>query len=548
MNTSSNILQAHLPCDKCGSSDALTIYDDNHSFCFACSTHTKSIDSILPTTSTPTTINSSLLNLDTLLITHLKARGITRDTCQKFSYYIAKNRPLQIAVYHDDKGNPIAQKIRTKTKEFYIKGDIQNRFYGQHLWQNGGKKLVITEGEIDCLTVSQVQQNKYPVVSLPNGAKSAARTFKKQLEWLEKFEEVIVMFDNDTAGQTAVDDVKGILSPSKLKIATLPFKDPNECLLNNKPDLIVSAIWNAKTYTPDGIINAKDLWETLTTEDPEMETFNYPWFIDLEQMTMGIRVGEMIMLTAGTGVGKSTIARKIIYHLGKTLNVKVGLMMLEENIKRTAKDIMADYAEERLRMTWHTLDKEKQKEIFDNTLGTGNFVLYDHFGSIEGDNLIKKMRYMIAEGCRFIILDHISIAIAGLDNSDERRTIDKLITQLRSLIEETGIGMIVISHLRKNENGTTTHEEGGTITLDQLRGSGTLKQTPDTIIAAERNQQAEGIEKNVLRLRLLKCRFTGETGIAGYLLYNKDKDSLEPYYPSEHNNSLDEEPLGTSEF
>ncbi len=59
----------------------------------------------------------------------------------------------------------------------------------------------MTEGEIDCLTVSQVQGNKYPVVSIPTGAASAAKVFRANFNWLESFEEVIVMFDMDDAGR-----------------------------------------------------------------------------------------------------------------------------------------------------------------------------------------------------------------------------------------------------------------------------------------------------------------------------------------------------------
>ena len=139
-------------------------------------------------------------------------------------------------------------------------GKKSYRFFGQELFPTG-KKLIITEGEIDCLTVSQVQGNKYPVVSIPFGTKSAVETFKQQYEWLNGFEEIIIMFDMDEAGRKAVDKVGGILPPHKMKIASLPLKDPNECLLAGKADAIVQAIWNAKEYRPDGIVNAKDYKE-----------------------------------------------------------------------------------------------------------------------------------------------------------------------------------------------------------------------------------------------------------------------------------------------
>lgn len=523
-------VELHVPCTntECGSSDGMTVYSDGHTYCFVCETWSpgdRQGDS-----KRPAKIAKDLLQ--DLVVDALPKRGITAETCRKYGYFksrLRNGRAVQVAAIYNDDGDMIGQKVRDASKDFLLFGVTEDRFVGQHLWPGGGKKLLITEGEIDMLSASQVQGNKYPVVSLPQGAGSAKKTFKAQMEWLESFDEVVTMFDMDEAGNKARKDVEGILSPNKLKHAYLPMKDANECLLGGKADAIIKAMWDAKTYKPDGIINGKDMWDELMAEDEEIESFEYPWRIDLQGMTMGIRLGEMIMLTAGTGIGKSTIARQIAHYLGVDHNIKVGMMMLEENKKRTAKGLMSVQAGKRLHILWNSVSDEEKAEAFNKTLGTGNFVIYDHFGSIEGDNLLSKLRYMITgEGCKFIILDHISIAISGLeDNKDERKAIDYLMTKLRSLIEETGAGMIVISHLKKMEGDKASHEEGGIISMDHLRGSGTLKQIPDTIIAGERNQQAEGKEKNLVRLRCLKCRFTGETGIGGYLFYNKETDRLE---------------------
>lgn len=531
MEETSEPVELHVACTnpECGSSDGMTIYSDGHTFCFVCETW-KPGDGEYQRKEKPK-VAKKLIPYDKLTLDALPKRGITEETCRKFGYFKSRlrNEPVQVAAIYDNNGDMIGQKIRTKDKDFLLFGKSEDRFIGQHLFQGGGKKVVVTEGEIDMLTVSQVQGNKYPVVSIPSGSNSAKKVFKAQMEWLESFEEVIVMFDQDEAGRKTVKDVEGILSPGRLKIATLPLKDANDCLLNGKADEIIKAIWNAKTYKPDGIINGKELWDELITEEEEVESFEYPWRIELQGMTLGIRLGEMIMLTAGTGIGKTTIANQIAHSLGVHQNVKVGMMMLEQNKKRTAKSIMSNHIGKRLHIHWNTTSQEEKTQAFNETLGTGNFVIYDHFGSIEGDNLLSKMRYMITgEGCKFIILDHISIAISGLeDNKDERKAIDYLMTKMRSLIEETGAGILVISHLRKMEGDKTSHEEGAAISLDHLRGSGTLKQIPDTIIAGERNQQAEGKEKNLIRLRCLKCRFTGETGTAGHLYYNKETDRLE---------------------
>lgn len=521
----STIVRAHIPCPDCGSSDALCEYSDGHTYCFSCEAYHHG-DST-PTTTPKTVRNSEVIPFDSLTLDSLRARGITQETCAKYGYYKTRiNGELaQVACYCDDSGAVIGQKVRYKDKRFSVKGDLESRFFGQHLWPGGGKKLVITEGEIDCLTVSQVQGNKYPVVSLPNGAGSAKRTFQAQMEWLDRFEEVIVMFDMDEAGRNAVKDIEGILKPGKLFIATLPLKDPNECLLAGKADEIVKAVWNAKPYKPDGIVNGKELWSLLENEEDEEPGYSFPWSIDLQKMTMGLRKGELVVLTAGTGVGKTTFVRQIAHHMGVNLGLKVGMMMLEENVKRTAKGLMSIECGKRLHINRKAVSQEEYKAVFDRTLGTGRFIFHEHFGSIEGDNLLNKMRYMAVGGCDFIILDHVSIAISGLDGDNERKMIDVLMTTMRSLVEETGVGLVVISHLRRTEG--QSHEEGGVTSLNQLRGSSAIAQLADTVIGLERNQQAEGKEKNLVRVRLLKCRWTGETGIAGYLWFNKETERLE---------------------
>ena len=190
-----------------------------------------------------------------------------------------------------------------------------------------------------------------------------------------------------------------------------------------------------------------------------------------------------------------------------------------------------------LHLQWNTIDKELLKPAYDEVFGDGGFCLYDHFGSIESGNLLEKIRFLItSENCDFIIFDHVSIAVSGLDESsmNERKAIDMLMTQLRALVEETGAGIVVVSHLRKGDTKTTPFEQGGTISLDDLRGSGSLKQLPDTVLALERNQQADDDDqRNLLKLRVLKCRFTGNTGLAGYLRFNKSKNVIEDVDPLE---------------
>lgn len=121
-----------------------------------------------------------------------------------------------------------------------------------------------------------------------------------------------------------------------------------------------------------------------------------------------------------------------------------------------------------------------------------------------------------ALGCKWIFLDHVSIVVSGQDG-DERKMIDILMTKLRSLVEETQVGMLLVSHLKRPEG--RGFEEGREITLGHLRGSAGLGQLSDMVIGIERNQQDQDT-KNVSTVRILKNRFSGETGVACSLTYN----------------------------
>jgi twinkle protein len=134
------------------------------------------------------------------------------------------------------------------------------------------------------------------------------------------------------------------------------------------------------------------------------------------------------------------------------------------------------------------------------------------------------MRYMIKScGCKYIFLDHLSIVVSGLGEGDERRLIDNAMTSLRSLVEETQVSLFVVSHLRRPD-GDRGHEEGATTSLAQLRGSHAIAQLADAVIGLERNQQGEN--PNEVLLRVLKNRFTGDTGPSGMLRYFKESGRL----------------------
>jgi twinkle protein len=469
----------------------------------------------------------------------LGKRKINEETCRKWGYRVGEfsGQKAQIADYWDPEGTAVvAQKVRFPNKDFTVVGKLKEAgLFGQHLWRDKGKKLVIVEGEIDALTVSMLQDNKWPVVSIPNGAQGAEKALRKHLEWVLGFDEIILFFDNDEEGRKAVEACAPIFPPGRCKVARMAdFKDANEALQAGRGREVIDAIWGAKVHRPDGVLNGSEMWDALVEDDAAAESSDYPWE-GLNEITHGIRGGELVTVTAGSGIGKSAVVRELAHHLvrqGET----VGMLMLEESVKRTAKGLMSIELNRPIHLDltpWSALEEDergRRRLAYEAVLGSGRVFLYDHFGSTAVDNLLNRIRYLAQGcGCRYIILDHLSIVVSGLDDGDERKAIDVAMTKLRTLVQETGICLIMVSHL-KRPGGDRGHEQGAETSLSQLRGSHSIAQLSDMVLGLERDQQDEKT-KNLTTVRVLKNRFSGETGIASHLLYDKETGRLAEVNP-----------------
>jgi twinkle protein len=281
----------------------------------------------------------------------------------------------------------------------------------------------------------------------------------------------------------------------------------------NDAEAIRRCIWDAKPYRPDGIIDGKSLLELVTTPSPPSD-HDYP-FQGLQSKLHGIRYGELVTITAGSGIGKSSFCRELATSLLQR-GERVGYLALEESNRRTALGLMSAAIGKSLHIGEH--ERSDLTKAYQSTLANWNLFLFDGFGSFDPDLIYNRIEYL-ATGLdtRVIFLDHLSILLSGLDG-DERRMIDTTMTKLRSLVERTGIAMFLVSHLRRT-SGDTNHEEGARVTLGQLRGSAAIAQLSDAVVALERNQQSQS-GAGTTTVRVLKNRYSGEVGVACHLDYN----------------------------
>jgi twinkle protein len=352
------------------------------------------------------------------------------------------------------------------------------------------------------------------MVSLPSGAAAARKSIQRAIPWLQGYEEIVLFFDNDEAGRKAAEDAAGVLPPSKCKIARLEaYKDASDALQANDSEAIRRAIWDAKPYRPDGIVDGKSLLDLVTTPTLPAD-HDYP-FQGIQSKLHGIRFGELVTITAGSGIGKSSFCRELATNLLRN-GERVGYLALEESNRRTALGLMSAAVGKSLHIGEH--DRSTLTQAYQDTLANWNLFLFDGFGSFDPDLIYNRIEYL-ATGLdtRVIFLDHLSILLSGLDG-DERRMIDTTMTRLRSLVERTGVAMFLVSHLRRTSSDQN-HEEGARVTLGQLRGSAAIAQLSDGVIALERNQQSASGGGDTT-VRILKNRYSGEVGVACRLNYD----------------------------
>ena len=502
-DTETSSYLTHEPCPACGSRNNLARYDDGHGFCFGCGHYEHGDGTIQPKQKSRMTY--ALKGQPE----PLPKRRISEEVCRKYRAH--RDGKFLYFHYFDHSGVCTGAKVKGPDKTFRWDGtNADGTFFGQSLFPSSGKRVVITEGEIDALSCYQAMPG-WPMVSIPDGAKSAKRAIQRQLEWLQGYEEIVLFFDNDTAGREAAQDAAGVLPPGKVKIARLnDWKDASDALQAGETQAIKEAIWNAIPFRPDGIVESKSLLEQVLTANDE-GIYEYP-YKGLQQKLHGIRSGELVTITAGSGIGKSSFCRGLATHL-LSKGERIGYLALEESNRRTALGLMSVAEGKAFHIGEH--DRKYLTNVFDKTLGIWNLYLFDGFGSFDPDVIYNRVEYL-AQGLdvKVVILDHLSILLSGLDG-DERRVIDQTMTRLRSLVERTGIAMFLVSHLRRT-SGDQNHEEGARVNLGQLRGSHSIAQLSDAVIALERNQQSN----SKTTVRVLKNRYTGEVGVACDLTYD----------------------------
>lgn len=457
----------------------------------------------------------------------IPARGLTRETCERYGYRVGsfKGGKAHFAPYQDASGRVVAQKVRfvdDGKKAFTWGGEPKEAgLFGQRLARDGGKMVVITEGEIDAMSVSQALGNRWPVVSIPNGAQGAVRDLSPHVGWLSKFEKVVLLFDMDEPGRKATEAAVAIFPPGKAYVATLPegFKDPSDMVKANRSAALTEAVWGARVYRPDGVRTVADIREKALT--PTGWGLPWPWRT-LTERTFGIQRRYMYGWGAGVGSGKTTTFKQIMLtamrpdlledhsglldHFGKPIAIpeprKVGTILFEENPAKTLRSLAGMIIGKRVNKPDVEYSEAELEAAIDSL--DGLFFPLDTFGAKDWASVKANILYLVlSEGIRDIFLDPLTALVASAD--DERRELDAIMADLSGLVEAHDFTLHYISHLTTPAG--TPHEEGGRVMEKHFTGSRALARWSHSMIGLERDKQSPDAPTLV---RGLKDREHGE--------------------------------------
>lgn len=495
----SNVVHYRLPCPHCTSSDAYHIYEDGHGYCFSCSHYDP-----------PDSYGDNLS--DTYSFQYLPWRGITAESFERYrvaTKVAADGTPLELGFPYG--GNRV--KVRSlSSKTFNFVGDKddpnQTPLFGQAVFDAGGNKhVVVTEGELDAISVYQLLSGRVNSVSV-RSASSAETDCKKARDYLNSFERIYLAFDNDPPGQEAKLKVARLFDYNKVYDVKLTrYKDANEYLTENAEDEFRDLVRNSKKFQPEGIVSTYAEIAAALSRESKRPIATFP-FSSLQACTGGLRLGERVLFTALEGVGKTEYVRAIEHHILKTTDLNLGIIHLEEPQERSIRGLIgyelgtpchlptSVHSVDELTARWQGLVKRDERVHF-----------YSHFGSSDPDVILDRIRFMVAVlGCRVVTLDHISMVVSGLGDSKERENLDYISTRLAMMTNELDFNLIFVSHV--NDEGLT-------------RGSRNISKIADIWVHIHRDHLAEDeVVRNTSSLIVKKNRPMGITGLAGKLYFN----------------------------
>lgn len=446
-----------------------------------------------------------------------------------------KGKRVQAYPYYSQDGSVAGQKVRLPDKDFpFMKAEGgqqlgECQLFGRHVFGDRfDRQVIICEGELDAMSVAQEMNFKTAVVSVNAGAGNAKANLQKNYLWLDRFEDIVLWFDDDKPGRDAAEECAKLFKVGKVRIARHgEFKDASDVLQADQPGDIQTTIYAATRWRPKGIVNAADNEDDVTTVNDEEHSFKFIWpWPELDAMFGPILPGQVVYNVAGTGVGKTTFTNHTVLSL-MGQGAKIAFFSFEGTRKEVKIGILGVASGKRLDI--EPLPDEDMRALHKLYFGGRNLELFDPETAEWSTEAIENYARYCAKAldCQIIFIDPLSFVVAGMAASDNVvQALDTVSRNFAAMAKELGVHLQISHHLSRPQG--TAHEEGAQTSINQVRGSGSIANFASIVIGHERNQQADGDDKLLTQLRSLKNRPRSRTGPVMVLTYDLSTGQLTP--------------------
>ena len=450
-----------------------------------------------------------------------RLRGIDPEILENFGVYVSQevpgyeNQNRIVFPYRDSQGRIKSYKhIRLNRDGSLDKSSIRTGpnwsnelLFGMGLHFNN-KRLLITEGEIDCMSAT----NLTGLSAVTGGSSNNLEPLKKQCEFIESFPKVHCLFDNDEAGWKAKDYLRDNTFKNSFNVFynhvptylthgielgcdcndTLQYARSND-FKEVKEKFLKQVIYASENVTPSFVYTKEELinecleafWDGDGNQDVETG------FRELTDILGGWRFGELTTILAPTSVGKSTFSRATLTSLINR-GYHCILVSLEET-PRTSIDKI------RRMMYGNTSSREEYQEQMDTILSY--LYVYRGNGTQHPEELCQHLQFMAkAYDSSFVLLDNLTRA---LPQQDPRIEASNLLKGLTDVAKNQNCHVFNVSHVRRQEN----NKEGQPPAIQEARESGNIENMSDNIISLGRKR-----DEATTKVCVLKNRDRGDVG------------------------------------
>lgn len=443
-------------------------------------------------------------------IRYMKSRGISENTCKKYEITIKKDDDnVLVFPFKDQDGEMKFIKYRNMT---FKKGDPGSKewcekdcmpiLFGMAQCNLNNKTLIITEGQIDSLSVAEVGFDN--AVSVPTGAKGTT-WIPHCYDWmLKNFKEIIVFGDYEN-NMITLSDMIGNRFKRSMNVRVVRkedyqgCKDANELLNTKGKQAVADAINNAQAILNSKVKDMADVEYVDLSKKPKVKTL-YSKLDDL--LKGGMMMGQVVLVTGKRGNGKSTFASQLVCSaLSQNYNSFMYSGELPDYWVKSWIDGQI-YGNQ-------NLTNSQIKECEDWYRGRLFIYSNEIIDNDETDDLLAALTdTIIKKDIKFAVLDNLMTAIDAGTNEALYRKQSEFVGKLAKIAKAYEMVIVLVAHPRKSKTEFDN---------DDVSGSADITNRVDVVMSYDKdNQRGDDIRV----LKVTKNRISGK--LDSYTMYYSD--------------------------